>query len=67
MDFIVVLEKCPQCGKRGLLYGHWFDGTEQGWIGVKCVKCGYTAKDEKAMRELLGSDRNETAKGQDRP
>ena len=53
--FILRLEKCPRCGRNGLIHGHFHEGKNDryGWLGVKCIKCGYEKRDEKETNKMI--------------
>jgi len=45
---MIALKKCPRCGKYGVIYGHFHDSKDDkyGWLGVKCLKCGWRSVDK---------------------
>jgi len=51
---LIPLQKCPRCGKYGVLYGHHFNGENDkyGWLGIKCRKCGYKEIDKEETARL---------------
>lgn len=56
--FLIALKKCPKCKKYGVVYGHFgYSKTDGGWLGLKCVECGWMEKDEKNTKLMLGDFR----------
>lgn len=52
-NFLVKLEKCPKCGECGVLFGHFGVTKSHGWLGLKCIKCGWTEVNEGLTAKML--------------
>jgi len=55
ISYSTELEKCPECGKNGIIYGHFFNSEKDkyGWLGILCLECGYEKIDKKDTDELI--------------
>lgn len=53
-NFLVNLMKCPKCGEYGVRFGHFgVSKTSYGWLGVKCIKCGWIEVNEELTKQML--------------
>lgn len=48
--FLMGGEKCPKCGKNGLLFGI----VRKEWLGIRCMFCGYEERIEKRKKLPTG-------------
>lgn len=57
-NFLVRLHHCPKCGEYGVRFGH-FDVSKDGngWLGLKCTKCGWTQKNKYLTKKMLIDNR----------